>query len=99
MYYLNRGQNGGSLLKVTYAGGPTSLASGASGDGAHPRGWRMQVARQGRMPWPSGSGARSLEIMGLDGKITVVTPRRKAGEGTVTLPNAFRDGVFFVRSR
>lgn len=96
MYYLNRGQQGGSLFKVTYEGGPTSLAAPAAAD-AFPRGWRMQVARRGRMPWPAGSQA--LEIMGLDGKSRIVTPRRKAGEATIILPGAFRDGVYFVRSR
>ena len=86
MYYLNRGQSGGSLLKVTYAGGPTAL-SAASGRKAQ-SGWALRATTAGYLITAPGRSA--AQVIGLNGRSV---PLRDG------LPGAVPDGLYFVRSR
>jgi glucose/arabinose dehydrogenase len=96
MYYLNRGASGGSLYRVAFAGGPTgSIGSPRSSPRAVPRGWRMQVAREGRLAWPV--GVQALEIHGLDGRAVPFKPQRRGDEPWIYLPASIQDGIYFVR--
>jgi hypothetical protein len=98
MYYLNRGASGGSLYRVTFAGGPTaSIGSSQSSHGAIPRGWRMLVAREGRLAWPA--GVQALEMQGLDGRAMPFKPQRRGDEPWIDLPSDIQEGIYFVRPR
>jgi glucose/arabinose dehydrogenase len=86
LYYLNRGQNGGALLKVTYAGGPTALAS-ASGRKTR-SGWALRASTAGYLI--TAPGKTAAQVIGLDGR---TVPLRDGS------PGAIPDGLYFVRSR
>jgi glucose/arabinose dehydrogenase len=86
MFYLNRGQNGGSLLKVTYEGGPLALA------GAAPRkarsGWALTASARGYFIMEPGRTV--TQAIGLDGRSV---PLRDGAQGAIP------DGLYFVRMR
>ncbi len=86
MYYLNRGQSGGSLLKVVYADGSNGLAP-ASGRKAR-SGWALRASTHGYLITAPGKSAD--QVIGLDGRSV---PLRDGSPGTVA------DGLYFVRSR
>jgi glucose/arabinose dehydrogenase len=83
MYYLNRNQSGGSLLKVTYAGGPVGLGS-TTKQKRMPQGWELKVGRQGNLIGLKES--KTSQIIGLNGK-------------AMTPPSHIPDGLYFVKSK
>ena len=95
MYYLTRARAGGSLMKVTYEGGPLALFTPAKA-GRFQRGWGMRADIRAGLLWPQ--GADVMEIQGLDGR-SFLTATRNAGEMRVPLPGAVGDGAYFIRFR
>lgn len=86
MYYLNRGQSGGSLLKVTYAGGSNGLAPVSGGKARS--GWALRASTSGYLI--TAPGGSTAQVIGLDGRSV---PLRGGS------PGAIADGLYFVRSR
>jgi glucose/arabinose dehydrogenase len=87
MYYINRGQSGGSLLKVTYAGGPTALSAAAARKPL-PAGWSLRMTRNGSLSATGGNVP--MQIIGLDGKNIPLHGKS---------PDAIPEGAYFVRSK
>ncbi len=87
LYYLNRGQTGGSLLKVTYAGGPVGMRA-ASADRRHAAGWRLALAQNGRLVDP-GSHTPAL----------VLDAQGKAVANTLLRPGSTPQGIYYVKDR
>ncbi|MDB5106615.1 MAG: hypothetical protein JWP91_4304 [Fibrobacteres bacterium] len=100
MYYLSRGRQGGSLMRVLYAS-PNSLAS----PGARIRGageWTLVAIADGR--FPGKAGVSPAEIRGLDGRghaLSLPGPGALGlrSEDPRPITNAANNGLFWIRYR
>jgi glucose/arabinose dehydrogenase len=95
LYYLSRGRQSGSLMRVTHSDGPTAISPLARHP-ARSAGWTLVSSPHGRHPWQA--GARSVDIRGLDGKSLALPSGSPQPGSPLALPGQ-GEGLFWVRFR